>query len=61
MKGFHLLVQIFCVRTVKDTQCGYKLFTRSAAQRILPQVSFVFIKIDSIGIFSFIFNVGLLM
>ncbi|CBY08963.1 unnamed protein product [Oikopleura dioica] len=38
MKGFHLLVQIFCVRTVKDTQCGYKLFTRSAAQRILPQL-----------------------
>ena len=46
MKGFHLLVQIFCVRTVKDTQCGYKLFTRSAAQRILPQVCFVFL-IDS--------------
>lgn len=32
MKGFHLLVWTFCVRTVKDTQCGFKMFSRQAAQ-----------------------------
>lgn len=31
MKGFHLLVWLLCVRTVKDTQCGFKLFNRKAA------------------------------
>lgn len=31
MKGFHFLVWMLCVRTVRDTQCGFKLFTRKAA------------------------------
>ena len=31
MFGFHLLVWVFCVRSVKDTQCGFKLLTRPAA------------------------------
>ncbi|CAK8683803.1 dolichyl-phosphate beta-glucosyltransferase-like [Clavelina lepadiformis] len=31
MKAFHLLVWFLCVRTVKDSQCGFKLFTRPAA------------------------------
>lgn len=31
MKGFHLLVWTCCVRTVRDTQCGFKMFTRAAA------------------------------
>nr|XP_039273055.1 dolichyl-phosphate beta-glucosyltransferase-like [Styela clava] len=31
MKGFHLLVWFLCVRTVRDTQCGFKLFNRKAA------------------------------
>ena len=30
MKGFHLVVRLFTVRDVRDTQCGFKLFTRSA-------------------------------
>jgi dolichyl-phosphate beta-glucosyltransferase len=34
MHGFHLLVWLFAVRTIKDTQCGFKLLTRSAARRI---------------------------
>jgi len=38
MKGFHFLVWLFCVRSVKDTQCGYKLFSRSAVAKILPQL-----------------------
>lgn len=32
MKGFHFLVWTCCVRTVKDTQCGFKMFNRQAAQ-----------------------------
>ncbi|GMS80827.1 hypothetical protein PENTCL1PPCAC_3002, partial [Pristionchus entomophagus] len=36
MVGFHSLVWLFAVRTVKDTQCGFKLFTRGAAARIFP-------------------------
>lgn len=35
MRGFHLLV-LLCVQGVRDTQCGFKLFTRSAAQRLFP-------------------------
>lgn len=31
MYGFHMLVYTLCVRGVKDTQCGFKLMTRSAA------------------------------
>lgn len=32
MKGFHLLVHTCCVRTVRDTQCGFKMFSRQAAE-----------------------------
>lgn len=32
MYGFHLLVWLFAVKTVKDTQCGFKLFSREAAR-----------------------------
>jgi len=31
MKAFHMFVAILCSRTVRDTQCGFKLFTRAAA------------------------------
>ncbi|KAG7516671.1 dolichyl-phosphate beta-glucosyltransferase [Solea senegalensis] len=31
MYGFHFLVWFLCVRGIKDTQCGFKLFTREAA------------------------------
>lgn len=31
MYGFHLIVYILCVRGIKDTQCGFKMLTRSAA------------------------------
>lgn len=31
MRGFHVLVTLFCTRNIKDTQCGFKLFTRKAA------------------------------
>jgi len=34
MWGFHLLVAVTCVRGIRDTQCGFKLFSRRAAQHI---------------------------
>jgi dolichyl-phosphate beta-glucosyltransferase len=38
MKGFHIIVWIFTVRTVKDTQCGFKMFTRGAAALLFPRM-----------------------
>lgn len=34
MLGFHLLVYLFVVRRIRDTQCGFKLLTRQAARRL---------------------------
>ncbi len=34
MHGFHFLVWLFAVRKIRDTQCGFKLMTRSAARVI---------------------------
>lgn len=31
MKGFHFVVWLLAVRGIRDTQCGFKLFTRQAA------------------------------
>ncbi|KAN0039214.1 hypothetical protein ACTA71_001408 [Dictyostelium dimigraforme] len=36
MYGFHIFVQTLCVKGIKDTQCGFKLFTRETARRIFP-------------------------
>jgi len=38
MYGFHLFVQLLCVKGIKDTQCGFKLFTRDSAIRIFPSL-----------------------
>lgn len=38
MYGFHLLVMLLCTRNVKDTQCGFKLFTRHAARDLFCQL-----------------------
>jgi dolichyl-phosphate beta-glucosyltransferase len=32
MHGFHLIVSNLCVKDVRDTQCGFKLFDRTAAK-----------------------------
>ncbi|XP_046995564.1 dolichyl-phosphate beta-glucosyltransferase [Schistocerca americana] len=32
MHGFHFLVWLFAVRGIRDTQCGFKLFTRETAR-----------------------------
>lgn len=34
MHVFHLLVWLFAVRKIRDTQCGFKLLTRSSARII---------------------------
>ena len=36
MHGFHLWLWLFGVKHIKDTQCGFKLFTRRSAQQIFP-------------------------
>lgn len=42
MIGFHLIVYIFTVRTVGDTQCGFKLFTRGAVSKVSFVMLFVY-------------------
>jgi len=38
MYGFHFLISIFGIRNIKDTQCGFKLFSRKASEIIWPNV-----------------------
>ncbi|GMF65061.1 unnamed protein product [Phytophthora lilii] len=34
MHGFHLIVSTLCIKNVRDTQCGFKLFDRKAARML---------------------------
>lgn len=36
MRGFHALVTLVVGSEIRDTQCGFKLFTRPAAQLLFP-------------------------
>ena len=36
MHGFHFYVSVMCAPGINDTQCGFKLFSRHAAQKIFP-------------------------
>lgn len=36
MYGLHTLVFVFGIRSIKDTQCGFKLFNRQAIMEIFP-------------------------
>uniref|UniRef100_A0A0K8TZG1 Dolichyl-phosphate beta-glucosyltransferase n=1 Tax=Bactrocera latifrons TaxID=174628 RepID=A0A0K8TZG1_BACLA len=38
MHGFHFLVWLFAVRSIRDTQCGFKLLTRSAAHTLFKNL-----------------------
>lgn len=38
MKAFHSYLKIFGVKSVSDTQCGFKMLNRSAAQKIIPWI-----------------------
>jgi dolichyl-phosphate beta-glucosyltransferase len=36
MHGFHTILRVLGVGHIRDTQCGFKLFTRRAAQQVFP-------------------------
>ncbi|CDK26335.1 unnamed protein product [Kuraishia capsulata CBS 1993] len=36
MYGLHTLVFVFGIRTIRDTQCGFKLFNKAAIREIFP-------------------------
>lgn len=38
MHGFHTLVWMFAVRSIRDTQCGFKLFTRATARKLFTSL-----------------------
>ncbi|XP_048608558.1 dolichyl-phosphate beta-glucosyltransferase [Brassica napus] len=38
MKGFHLVVLLAAGSGIRDTQCGFKMFTRAAARRLFTNV-----------------------
>lgn len=38
MHGFHFLVWLFAVKNIRDTQCGFKLLTRSAARAVFTNL-----------------------
>nr|CAG4652091.1 EOG090X0BIY [Triops cancriformis] len=38
MYGFHTLVWLFAVRSIRDTQCGFKLLSREAARMCFPSL-----------------------
>ncbi|KAJ3019296.1 dolichyl-phosphate beta-glucosyltransferase [Thoreauomyces humboldtii] len=38
MHGFHTILLIVGIASIRDTQCGFKLLTREAGQRIFPNM-----------------------
>uniref|UniRef100_A0A224XTH8 Dolichyl-phosphate beta-glucosyltransferase n=1 Tax=Panstrongylus lignarius TaxID=156445 RepID=A0A224XTH8_9HEMI len=38
MHGFHFVVWVLAVRTIRDTQCGFKLFTRRTAELLFHNI-----------------------
>ncbi len=36
MHSFHFFVYLLGIRSIKDTQCGFKLLTRKSCQQIIP-------------------------
>ncbi|XP_010253173.1 PREDICTED: dolichyl-phosphate beta-glucosyltransferase-like isoform X2 [Nelumbo nucifera] len=38
MKGFHAVVLLTAGRGIRDTQCGFKMFTRAAARKLFSNV-----------------------
>ncbi|CAF4605546.1 unnamed protein product, partial [Rotaria magnacalcarata] len=38
MYAFHFEVWLFAVKSIRDTQCGFKLFSRESVRKIFPQM-----------------------
>jgi len=38
MRGFHVLVMLLATRKIRDTQCGFKLFTRKTARLLFSNL-----------------------
>ncbi|KAK3016738.1 hypothetical protein RJ639_006716, partial [Escallonia herrerae] len=38
MKGFHIVVLLAAGRGIRDTQCGFKMFTRAAARKLFTNI-----------------------
>ncbi|OLL24839.1 Dolichyl-phosphate beta-glucosyltransferase [Neolecta irregularis DAH-3] len=38
MYSFHSFVRLIGIKNIKDTQCGFKLFTRAAAEQLFPNM-----------------------
>ncbi|KAK9898163.1 glycosyltransferase family 2 protein [Cystobasidium minutum MCA 4210] len=38
MRSFHIYLSVLGIRSIADTQCGFKLFTRSIAREIFPNM-----------------------
>ncbi|KAJ3130368.1 dolichyl-phosphate beta-glucosyltransferase [Nowakowskiella sp. JEL0407] len=38
MHGFHTILYILGIGSIRDTQCGFKLLSRNAAQQIIPNM-----------------------
>jgi dolichyl-phosphate beta-glucosyltransferase len=38
MYGFHMIVYVLCVRGIRDTQCGFKMCTRSAVRDVFSNL-----------------------
>ncbi len=37
-KGFNLMVKLFVIGGIQDTQCGFKLFTSLAVKKVFPKI-----------------------
>lgn len=37
-KGFNVFVKMFTVQGIQDTQCGFKLFTKKATEKLFPRL-----------------------
>jgi dolichyl-phosphate beta-glucosyltransferase len=46
-KTFNLFLQLILVSGIKDTQCGFKLFTRHAADRVFPYLKLTGFSFDA--------------
>jgi dolichyl-phosphate beta-glucosyltransferase len=62
MKGFHLVVLLTAGPGIRDTQCGFKMFTRASARKLftnirLKRYGFLALKFQDASIYQFLFLV----